>query len=249
MGVDLWFLAVGLPAALFAGVSKGGFGSGAAFAATPLLAMIIDPVEAIAVMLPVLIVIDAATLGPYWRQWSGSHARLLILGGLPGLVAGALLLPRISADGVRLAIGLVALGFVAFQLARARGHFARIARQPVALGYGWGALAGFTSFVSHAGGPPAAIFLLGEGLDKRRFQATTVVVFAVINLVKLGVYAAIGFFSAPTLMGSASLAPAGVLGAALGVAAHRLVPERWFFAITYALLTVTGGKLVFDALT
>jgi uncharacterized membrane protein YfcA len=45
------------------------------------------------------------------------------------------------------------------------------------------------------------------------------------------------------------LAPVAILGAWLGVKAHYLVPERAFFALTYVLLTVTGIKLIWDALT
>jgi len=50
MQLDLTFFALAVPAVIFAGVLKGGFGSGAAFAATPLLALILEPGAAIGLM-------------------------------------------------------------------------------------------------------------------------------------------------------------------------------------------------------
>ena len=260
---DPAFLALAIPAVIFAGISKGGFGSGAAFAATPLLALAVGPGEALGVMLPLLMLIDLAVLRPYWGRWSWPDARLLILGGLPGIALAAALWRVAPADVFRVLIGLLALGFVAWQmrgrLARLAGAARAVASEPMAPrgapappSRGWGlvagAVAGFTSFVSHAGGPPVAVYLLARGHSKTSYQATTVLVFWAVNLAKSFAFAGLGLFTAETLAADAVLAPFALIGAALGVRAHHLVPERVFFAITYTLLTVTGTKLIWDAL-
>ena len=118
----------------------------------------------------------------------------------------------------------------------------------------WGALlagcvGGFTSFVSHAGGPPVAVYLLAQRLDKTMYQATTVLTFWAINIAKVLPYTFLGIFTAETLKADAILAPFALLGAWLGVLAHRFVSERVFFGITYVALTLTGSKLIWDALT
>lgn len=249
MTLDLAFFAFAVPAVLFAGVSKGGFGSGAAFAATPLLAVILEPGEAIGLMLPLLMLMDVATLGSYWRQWNGRDALRLILGAAPGIAIGAWLYRSADPDAVRLLLGAIALGFVAFQIVRTRRRVAP-AERAVAAPWGWlaGVATGFTSFISHAGGPPVAVYLLARGVSKRTFQATTVLVFWVVNAAKAVPYALLGIFSAATFEAGLLLAPVALAGVWLGVRAHDRVPERVFFAITYALLTVTGAKLVWDAL-
>ena len=112
-----------------------------------------------------------------------------------------------------------------------------------------GSAAGFTSFVSHAGGPPAAIYLLGRGVSKLEYQASTVLVFWVINIAKFVPYAFLGLFTWRTLQANVMLAPFAVIGAWLGVKLHKLVPERAYFALTYTLLMITGAKLVWDGLT
>ena len=242
------FYALAIPAAIFAGVSKGGFGSGAAFAATPILALVVDPGIALGVMLPLLMLIDLASLRPYWRQWSWEDARLLILGGVPGVAIGAALWRLAPDDVFRVLIGLVALAFVAWQLLGRRAVALRPVRDlPAWIGWATGAFAGFTSFVSHAGGPPVAVYLLVRGLDKTAYQGTTVLLFWAINIAKAVPYAVLGIFTVETLLADLILAPFALLGTWLGVKAHRLVPERLFFGLTYAMLLAAGTKLLWDA--
>jgi uncharacterized membrane protein YfcA len=250
LNLDLFFFCVAGPAVIFAGVSKAGFGSGAAFAAASVLALVVPPELALGIMLPLLMLIDVSSLKPYWGKWSTPDARLLILGGLPGIVAGILLYRVASPDLLRLLIGSVSVAFVLWQVALATGivRMAK-ARMPDWAGLLFGSLTGFTTFISHAGGPPAAFFLLSRGLSKTRFQATTVIVFWVLNIVKFLPYAVLGMFTAQTFLANLVLAPFALFGTWLGVRAHVLVPERLFFAVTYVLLMMTGCKLIWDGLT
>ena len=92
------------------------------------------------------------------------------------------------------------------------------------------------------------MFLLSRGLDKTTYQATTVIVFWAINWMKFIPYAFLGIFTWDTAKADLFLIPFAVIGVALGVHAHRLLPEKGYFAITYVLLSVTGTKLIWDAL-
>ncbi|MEL6426700.1 MAG: sulfite exporter TauE/SafE family protein, partial [Pseudomonadota bacterium] len=83
MELDLTFFALAVPAVLLAGISKGGFGSGAAFVAAPLLALIIEPQYAVGVMLPLLMLMDVTSLRPYWRRWDWPNARTMMIGAIP----------------------------------------------------------------------------------------------------------------------------------------------------------------------
>jgi uncharacterized membrane protein YfcA len=251
MEVLSWqIFALAVPAVLFAGISKGGFGSGAAFASASMLALVLDPGLALGLMLPLLMLIDVSSLPSYWRKWDWPAARPLILGGVPGTVLGAAIYAVASQDAIRLIIGIVSLSFVAWQASQRLGLVRLGARRfgPVAGGVAGVAL-GFTSFVSHAGGPVAAIYLLGQGVGKTAFQATTVLVFWLMNILKSGFYASMGIFTTDTLLLGIALAPFALLGTWAGIRAHNIVSERLFFAITYVALTATGTKLIWDALT
>lgn len=214
-----------------------------------MLALVVDPGLALGIMLPLLMLVDAASLKPYWGKWSGLDVKLLALGGLPGVALGAALYTVASADVLRLLIGSVSVGFVLWQLALAKG-WVRLAnsRLPDRAGLVFGTLAGFTTFISHAGGPPVAMFLLTRGLSKTTYQATTVLLFWILNIAKFLPYAALGMFTAQTFLANLALAPFALLGTWIGIRAHHLVPERAFFMVTYVLLMATGSKLIWDGL-
>ena len=250
LNLDIFFFLIAGPAVFFAGVSKGGFGSGAAFAASTILALVVEPGQALGVMLPMLMLIDAASLKPYWGKWRLRDGMLIILGGLPGVALGAALYRVASPDLLRLLIGGVSVGFVLWQVSVARGLVRMGGRHmPDGAGLAAGVAAGFTSFISHAGGPPAAVFLLSRGLNKTEYQATSVLIFWVLNIAKFVPYAFLGLFTLETVQANLVLVPFALVGTWLGIRAHRLVPERLFFVLTYILLTLTGIKLIWDGLT
>jgi uncharacterized membrane protein YfcA len=246
---DLTFFLFAITAVIFAGISKGGFGSGAAFAATPFLALILEPGAAVGLMLPLLMVMDVAALRAFWKEWDWACAKGLVLGSVPGIILGAVFFKFTDPDVFRFLIGAVAIAFVLFQIAKKR-RWIEDAAQPMSdlAGNVAGAVAGFTSFISHAGGPPAAIFLLSRGLTKTSFQATTVITFWWINMLKVVPYGYLGIFTRDTLYAGLLLMPFAFVGVAVGVYLHRQVSERLFFGLTHAFLLFTGTKLIWDAL-
>ncbi|HEU0220929.1 MAG TPA: sulfite exporter TauE/SafE family protein [Paracoccaceae bacterium] len=249
MAFDLIFFLVAIPAVFMIGLEKGGFGIGGGFLATPLLVTVLPPEVAVGLVLPLLMVADAASLRAYWRFWDWPTARTMMLAVLPGIGLGVLLYGWADPDSVRLAIGLIALAFTPWNIARRRGWLGQGGGPlgPVAATAA-GLASGFTSFVAHAGGPPAAIYLLSRGLPKRTFQATTVLTFAWVNLLKLPPFAFLGLITEETLLGDLILAPIAVLGVIVGVWAHRRIPEGPFFLLMQAGLFLTGARLVWSAL-
>ncbi|MCH2163182.1 MAG: sulfite exporter TauE/SafE family protein [Marinovum sp.] len=248
--MDALFFIFAIPAVVFAGISKGGFGSGAAFAGSSILALVLPPAQALGIMLPLLMLIDVAALRPYWGKWNWLEARALLWGGFPGVLLGVALWRVASDDVIRLFIGTISLGFVVWQVTAARVFRATYnTGSSSAWGYVAGTIAGFTSFISHAGGPPVAVYLLSRGMEKTEYQASTVLVFWVVNIMKAIPYGILGIFSVQTLLANLYLAPFALTGTWLGVLAHRVISAKLFFTVTYAMLTITGSKLIWDALT
>ncbi|MEE2944311.1 MAG: sulfite exporter TauE/SafE family protein [Pseudomonadota bacterium] len=245
--MDLQFFAVAALAVTFAGVSKGGFGGGPAFAASAILALVATPTQAIGLMLPLLMLMDVTALRPFWKKWDWVRAKIMIIGAVPGVALGAVFYKITNDDVLRLLIGLVSLGFVVWQLwPKTRVKEANFSA-PVGLIAGL--VAGFTSFISHAGGPPGAMYLLSQKLDKTTYHATMTLIFWIVNMVKVIPYAFLGIFTFDTVFNGILLAPFAIIGVWLGVRAHYVLSEVVFFRLTYALLAMTGGKLIFDALT
>lgn len=249
MTFDLTFFALAIPAVLFAGVSKGGFGSGASFASAAILAILFPPAVAIGVMLPLLMLMDAGAVRAFWGQWDWELSKLVIVGSIPGIALGVAFYQVADADMIRFILGVISIGFVVWRVANEIGWLKQRERPVTAIGgLIGGVTGGFTSFISHAGGPPVAVYLLSQKISKTTYQASSVLIFTLINMFKLVPYTFLGIFSADTLLAGVYLSPFALLGVWLGVKAHHVIPERAFFKLTYVLLMITGCKLIWDSL-
>ena len=123
------------------------------------------------------------------------------------------------------------------------------AREPArsAGGVVLGAAAGFTSMVAHAGGPPFQVYVMPQRLPREVFVGTGVVFFALVNLIKVPPYLALGQFTAKKHFAtSAVLFPPAIAATRAGVRLVRRVSGERFHDIVHALLLLLGGKLVFD---
>jgi uncharacterized protein len=243
-GLALFVLA-GL-AALLVGLSKGGLSMAGALG-TPLLAMVMSPVKAAALLLPIFVVSDWFGLYAYRHQFDKRNLLILIPAGIVGIGIGWLSSSVVSDRMVGLFIGVIGIAFClnAWRL-RHRPPPPRAADIP--RGLFWGAIAGFTSFVSHSGSPPFQVYVLPQQLPKAVFAGTTTITFAVINLVKLLPYWQLGQLQLSNLKLSLLMMPIAVAGTFIGVRLVRIIPQRTFFVIIHAALFALSIKLVIAAL-
>lgn len=165
------------------GLAKGGF-NGLGGLLTPVLSLVLPVSQAVGVLLPMLMVGDAFAVHIYWRQWDGALVRRMLPAGVAGALTGTFLLARLSADALRLALGVFVLLLVLYKLAGDR--LEKLRYQP----RGWhapaaGLLAGVASGMFNNGGPPFNTFLLLQKLTPRAFIATTAIFFALLNLLKV----------------------------------------------------------------
>jgi uncharacterized membrane protein YfcA len=242
---DPFFYAVAIPAVLVMGVSKGGFGSGLGIIATPMVALAVPTPQAAAIMLPILLVMDATGLLAYRGTFHRRNLGLLLAGGVTGILLGALTFRFFSEALIRLLLGAMALAFVAYRL-RQGGTAAPAVVPSAAKGFFWSTVSGLTSTIAHAGGPPLSVYLLPQKLDKAILVGTTVVFFAVINVVKLVPYLWLGLFDARNLLTSLVLVPLAPFGIWLGVWLMRRLSQELFYRIAYAMLAIVGAKLLWD---
>ncbi|MFK7955172.1 MAG: sulfite exporter TauE/SafE family protein [Lysobacterales bacterium] len=247
---DPWFYLTGITAALLFGISKGGFGGGLGIAAVPIMSLVMSPAQAAGILLPMLLVLDAAGIRAYWRQWHWPSFRLLGSGAVLGIVAGGLTFGLISAPALRLIVGLVALIFSAnyyFRLLRPLGPGSTPSSP--CLGVLAGMAGGYTSTLAHAGSPPINMYLLPKALPRQQFVATTVILFALVNVLKLVPYGVLGQLAPANIWAAATLVPFGLAGVFLGVRLQRVLSDRWFYHLCYGLLVLVGAKLALDGLS
>lgn len=239
-----FFLVAGL-AALLVGLSKGGLAMAGALG-TPVLAMVMSPVKAAALLLPIFVVSDWFGLYAYRREFDKRNLMILIPAAIAGIGVGWLSAAVVSDRMVGLLIGVIGIAFC-LNAWRVRHHPPSPRAADIPRGVFWGAIAGFTSFVSHSGGPPYQVYVLPQRLTKGVFAGTTTITFAVINLVKLLPYWQLGQLDLANLRVSLLLMPIAVAGTFAGVWLVRIIPERTYFVVIHAALFVLSIKLVADA--
>jgi len=202
--------------------------------------------QAAAIMLPLLLVMDATGLQQLWRERDPQLLRQLMPAGLLGIVVGTLLFGVLSGKTVAGIVGALTLLFLAQRLL-----FAPTANAPPPprwVGFALATASGFTSFVAHAGSPPLNAYLLPMRLRPIVYAGTAAVFFAAINLAKWLPYAWLGLFDRTNFATSLLLMPLAPLGVWIGVWLARRIEPRWFYMVAYTGMFATGAKLLWDGL-
>jgi uncharacterized membrane protein YfcA len=251
MLTDPLFYATAVPAVILVGLSKGGLGGAMALLGVPLMALVIPPVQAAAILLPILIVMDIVGLWTWRRESDPKTLAIMLPGAVLGILIGWLTAAYVTETMIRLIVGIVALIFSLDYARRRWGEAAKgVEGRPHnrAAGTFWGTLAGFTSFVSHAGGPPYQIYALPLRQAPGIYVGTSVRFFAVVNAVKVIPYFALGQFDASNLATSAVLLPLAPVATLAGAWAVRRLKAETFYPLMYAMVFLAALKLIWDGL-
>ncbi|HXG46141.1 MAG TPA: sulfite exporter TauE/SafE family protein [Methylomirabilota bacterium] len=237
---------------LFIGLSKAGFGGGLGMLTTPLCVLAFsaggrDAAFAIGTLLPLLCAGDAFSLYHYWGKWRRENLGYLLPGVVAGVVIGVHLIGRFSARELNLAIGILAVAFVLFQLTKERIFRAQGAFAPNhALGIPCGIGAGIASTFAHGAGPVVSVFLIPQRMPKEIYVGTTVLVFTCINWIKLPFFAYQGLITQETLLTGLAYSFLIPLGVWAGVHLNRRVSEALFVQLVYVFTFLAGLQLIFN---
>jgi hypothetical protein len=229
--------------AILVGISKGGWASVGTLG-VPVLSLVMDPLYAAGMILPVYVVSDWFGLYAYRHSFDRRLLAILIPAGLIGVALGYATIPWIDSqpNGERAVTGLVGVIGVVFSAYMLFRHDPDGPPRPskVLPGLFWGALAGFTSYVSHSGAPPYQTYVQPLRLDRLAFAGTTTILFAVINLSKVPPYIMTGQITRDSLRLAAILAVPAVAGVFLGKRMVGWVSQATFYkVITWTLLFVS----------
>ena len=252
MSIDPSIYYAAIPAVLLVGLTKGGMGEALALMGVPLLAMSVPPVQAAAILLPVLVAMDIVSLW-IWRGYNDRRLLTILLpGAITGIAVGWATSAWVPRDALRLIIGVITVLFALryyYTSWRIRhGHVVEAKpHRPLAAAL-FGTLAGYGSFVAHAGGAPFQVYALPLKLPPRDYTGAAVRFFALVNAMKLVPYFALGQLDTTNLSISATLLPLAIAATALGgFLVKRMKPEV-FYPFMYAMALAAGLKLSWDGL-
>lgn len=247
MDGSLLFYVIAGFSAFLVGSSKGGLPM-VGVLGVPVLALVMPPVAAAALLLPIYIVSDMVGLWAYRREYSRRNLMILVPAMVVGVGVGWAT-ARITLEQewlVKLLVGAIGLWYCISVLVKRKDAAPR--ESDVPRGVFWGSIAGFTSFVSHTGGPPYQMYTLPQKMPKMVFAGTSTIAFATINLVKLIPYWALGQFNTENVEVALMLSPIAIAGALIGYKATKVLPETLFFRLVEIALAVVSVKLIYDAL-
>jgi hypothetical protein len=247
MIADPWFYAAAIPAMLILGLSKGGFTT-MGMLSVPIMALVISPVQAAGIVLPILVLSDIVALISYRNVFDSRTLKIVLPAAVIGIAIGWATAAWVTEHHIRLIVGVVSVLFALNYWFRDR-----LKQEPhghnVAKGGFWGVIAGFTSFVSHAGGPPFQMYAVPLRLAPRIYAGTSVILFAAINAIKLVPYFFLGQFDATNLTTSAILLPVSIPATFFGVWLVKKFETDAFYKWIYASIFVVGVYLILEGAT
>ncbi|WP_312529857.1 sulfite exporter TauE/SafE family protein [Paracoccus sp. (in: a-proteobacteria)] len=236
MGLWAWVLAV--IAAISVGLAKGGL-SMVGVISVPVMALAMSPIQAAGMLLPVYVISDLGGLIAYRRNFDMKVLIRLMPGAIFGIFLGWATSSQVSDQTVELVVGVIGLAFAISALWKRRDQ-ASARQADWARGTVWGGVAGYTSFVAHAGAAPYQVYAQPLKMSPMTYAGTTTIFFAICNWIKLIPYAMLGQLSADNLKVAAILTIPALLSVQLGIwLVKRMSPTVFYNLITWMLLLVS----------
>lgn len=243
--LDPTFLAVAVLCVIIVGISKSGLGGGLGQLTVPILVIFVTPLEAVAILAPILCIIDVVNIWKFRHHVHKRNLFILVPSAAVGILIGGLTFKYVDDTWIRLLLGTLSV-FFALSYFRPMKPVSSETRGATIFGVICGTMAGFTSTVTHAGGGPVKMFLLPQRLDKKLFVGTQIYFFFFVNQLKLWPYFFLGQFTPNSLGTSLILLPAVPIGMMIGYWLVERVSPETFYKIIYSALFIAGLKLLYD---
>lgn len=238
-----WFLAiVGI---IFVGISKTGIG-GAGMLSIPILASIFGGKPSAGLLLPILCVGDIIGVAYYNRHTVWKYLIRLLPWALAGIVFGTWVGNNVSDRIFTWIIAVIILVGLVFILWREKlGDEAAIPdnRWFAAL---MGFIGGFASMMGNAAVPPIALYFLSMRIPKMTYIGTWAWFFMLMNATKVPFHIFFWHTITPeSLAFDLVMLPAVGIGALIGVAIVKKLPEHIFRWVVIAMTAIASIRLFF----
>jgi uncharacterized membrane protein YfcA len=220
-------------------------GFGEALVAVPLLALALPVTVAAPLAVLASVVVAGVVVVQDWGHIHFRSAIGLTMAALVGIPLGVFLLAAVDDQLVKLALGVVIVGFALYSLVRGRAQ--GIPHDSV----GWIAACGFVSGVLGGAygmnGPPLAIYGALRGWSPQQFRATLQGYFLPASLAGLAGYAVVGLVTTGVWRYFVWSLPGVAVATVIGRALNRRMPADRFTRAVYAGLVVVGLILLAQA--
>src|SRR5215831_11876266 len=226
---------------LFAAIVNGGLGYGFSSITVPLALLFLSN----RVLNPALVLIEVA-LNAYvlfvnrdaasavWRR-----VVPIVLGLMPGVIAGTLIVSRVSPSWLKLWTYVILLPLILIQAA----GFRRPIRSERSIGLPFGLGLGVLYSVTTISGPPLALMLNNQGYDKREFRAALGLIRLAESTFTAIAYLTTGLITTTSLTLIPQILPSVLVGVPIGAFLIRRIPTETFrrFCMSFDAWIVAFG--------
>jgi len=247
MEISLLFFFTAVPAIILFGIAKSGLGGSMALISIPLMTISMPLTTALGIILPILIFSDFIATYKYRKEFDLETLKLLIPFAAVGIFIGSLSFSYFSEELLKFIIGLMGFLFAGHYFFIKKNKEVKSEKNFLKGGI-CSIIAGFTSFSVHAGGTPTSVYLLPLRMKKEIYVGTRIIFFTFVNLIKLPLYINLSMMNFETFKQSLILFPVALIGILIGYQLLKIIEEKLFYNILYALIFVTSSKLIFDFL-
>jgi uncharacterized membrane protein YfcA len=219
-----------------AGFTQGLTGFGFALVAVPILGLVASP----QLVVPAVIISGTASnfiVLFHLRRWVNIRRIWpLTLAGAVAAPFGVYLLDILSADVLRIIIGVAVLVFTATSIRGLRRSIRHEKLAMVPVGLASGLLGGSIG----TSGPPVILFLANQGMEKQAFRANLIGYFTVLSVVTVAALSVEGVITTSTIQFVLISVPGMAIGALTGVALAGRVKEKLFRRIALSIVAAAG---------
>ncbi|AGW13591.1 sulfite exporter TauE/SafE family protein [Megalodesulfovibrio gigas] len=228
----------------FGSFTQGLAGVGVVLVALPLMALILD-VKTVIVLVNLLALSINIVLGVHlFKHMRARHLIPLLVGAVPGIPAGVLVLKAVSPEVLQILLGLVLLGYAGYALSGLLSQ--RETR--MAWAYVAGFLGGCLGGAITASGPPIIIYTALQPWTKDRIKATMIGFFLITTIAITAMHAATGMITPAVLSGYCSALPGLALGLWGGMRCYGRISDTVYRRIITYLLLILGIILLVKGL-
>ena len=245
MEINLFFFICVVPAIIIFGIAKSGLGGSIALISIPLMTVVMPLGQALAIILPILILSDFIAVYRFRKDFDFNTLKLIVPFSAIGILIGSITFSYFSEDLLIFIIGLMGFLFSSHYFLFKKNKTIPI-KKSFLKGSICSTVAGFTSFCVHAGGTPTSIYLLPLRMQKEIYVGTRVIFFTLVNLIKFPFYINLSMITFDSFKQSILLFPLSIVGILIGYQILKYVEENIFYNIIYIIILITSSKLLYS---
>lgn len=221
-----------------------GFGFG--LLAAPILLVLVTKTTSVTTLITIGTGVNAYLLW-HLRGKAVIDTRLfkrLLISTAAGLPFGLLALKEIDIHALRVVAGVCVVLFAAI-VYMLKVRIARTGTATAAAGWVAGVLQASIGLI----GPPVALLLTAQEMERDEFRRTLAALFLIVNVITLSLFSVTGALSVHGVLLGLPCIPGALLGARAGSAVAHRVSEEQFTHLIFGLISVAGIIAVYTGIT